>query len=50
MLGGVFWALVVVVFWVGVFSLMFTLVHWAAGSRDADEISCPLPEAVPASA
>lgn len=44
MLGGVLWVVVVVAFWMFVFSLMFTLVRWTAGNLDATEVSCPLPE------
>lgn len=50
MLGGVFWVLVVVAFWVFVFSLIFTLVRWTAGNLDSTEMLCPLPESAPASA
>lgn len=46
MLGEVIWAVVVVAFWVFVFSLMFTLVRWTAGNLDATEVSCPLPEPI----
>lgn len=49
MLGDVFWVLVVIAFWAGVFALVFTLVRWAAGSLDAYEVLCSLPEPVTSS-